>query len=153
MGRLNVLVVEDGEEYSRTLGRFLADEVVLVRAGDGYAALELIKIQSFDLVFLDMRFDRVAPDRLLGDLGATAERFNGDPVRARQFLEEHQGTYVLAALRAEGCTLPAIFSYDFDSEPRRWSNVARNYGPVYYLPDNAAPRAIRDLFFAAAQRS
>lgn len=150
---VRVLVVEDGEEYSRNLARFPAqsDPLEFVRAGDGAAALDLLSRQPFDLLFLDMRFDRVSPGQLLGDVAELADRFNGDPVRARRFLEEHQGTYILAALRAAGHRQPAIFSHDFDGEPRRWAHLRRAYDPVHYLPDNASAAQILATFRAARQ--
>lgn len=154
-GAVRVLVVEDGEEYSRNLARFgtQTDQMILsfVRAGDGAAALELLSQQPFDLLFLDMRFDRISPAQLLGDMAETADRFNGDPVRARRFLEEHQGTYILAAVRAAGHAQPAIFSHDFDGEPRRWAHLKRAYAPVHYLPDNASAAQILATFSAARQ--
>ena len=140
---LHVLVVEDGEEYIRTLTRFCADVFQFTRAGDGPEALALMQSGKFDRVFMDMRFDRVSPGVLLGDLATTAERFNGDPNRARQFLEDNQGAYILAALRAAGHDIPVVFSHDFDAEPRRWASMARMYSPVRYLPDNASADAIR----------
>ena len=124
----------------------LADGFRFTRAQDGAAALAVLAEERFDLIFLDMRFDRVQSHQLLGDLAETAERFNGDPVRARQFLEEHQGTYILAALRAAGHRHPVVFSHDFDGEPRRWANLVRLYAPVRYLPDNASPSSIRATF-------
>lgn len=145
-GRLSVLVVEDGDEYTTNLGRFLTDGFVFTRAGDGASALAALSAAWFDLAFLDMRFDRVSPGQLLGDLAETADRFNGDPVRARQFLEEHQGAYILQAIRAAGHGLPCVFSHDFDGEPRRWANLSRAYAPLAYLPDNASPSDIRDTF-------
>ena len=152
MDRVSVLVVEDGEEYTTTLGRFCADGFAYTRAGDGAAALAALATTRFDLVFLDMRFDRVEAARLLGDLAATTERFNGDPVRARQFLEDNQGTYILAALREAGHGLPAVYSHDFDAEPRRWAALERMYAPVSYLPDNASAGRIREVLLAAAGR-
>jgi CheY-like chemotaxis protein len=146
---MKVLLVEDGEEYTTTFVRFLGAEMDFVRAGNGADALGLLQHQAFDVVFLDMRFDRVAPGELLGDLAATADRFNGDPVRARQFLEDNQGSYILAAVRAAGFTLPAVFSHDFDSEPRRWATLQRMYAPVSYLPDNAPPARIREVLQGA----
>lgn len=150
MARLKLLVVEDGEEYSAMLGRFLAEEFVVTRAGDGPAALDRLAAETFDAVFLDMRFDRVGPAALLGDLAALTERFNGDPVRARQFLETHQGAYVLDAIRAAGHTVPVVFSYDFDAEPRRWQVLLGRHAPVDYLPDNASAATIRDKLRRAA---
>ncbi|MFZ5481869.1 MAG: hypothetical protein ACOZNI_34225 [Myxococcota bacterium] len=148
---IRVLVVEDGDEYSRVMERFASEGFAFSRAGDGHEALARAG-EGFDLLFLDMRFDRVQPAQLLGDMAATAERFNGDPVRARRFLEENQGTYVLAALRAAGCTLPAVFSHDFDGEPRRWANLEKLYAPVAYLPDNASAAQILEVFRRAIRR-
>lgn len=145
MDPINVLVVEDGQEYIQTFLRFGGEELHFERAGCGAEALARLAQAHWHVVFLDMRFDRVAPNQLLGDLPATAERFNGDPNRARQFLEEHQGTYILAAIRGAGFSLPAIFSHDFDPEPRRWANLERQYSPVHYLPDNASASSLREL--------
>jgi len=145
MSAPRVLVIEDGEEYTHNLTRYLGGDFDFVRAGDGHEALTLASgAGTFQAVFLDMRFDRVPADRLLGDLASVADRFNGDADRATRFLEDNQGTYVLAALREGGHGLPVIFSYDFDSEPRRWQNLSRRFGPVSYLTDNASPDQIRE---------
>lgn len=139
---MRIMVVEDGYEYTETLERFLADGFAWVRAGSGPTALEALGEGGFEAIFLDMRFDRVPRDELLGDVTATADRFNGDPVQARHFLEDHQGNYILAALREGGIGLPVLISYDFDGEPRRWSRIAERFGPVDYLPDSASPQDI-----------
>jgi len=136
-----VLVIEDGHEYSATLTRFLPD-FTFVRAGSGQAALELLG-QGFDVVFLDMRFDRVPREALLGDHAAVAERVDGDQDRAWRFLEDNQGAYILAALREEGHGVPVVFSYDFDGEPRRWKHLVGSYAPLSYLTDAAGPDLIR----------
>jgi CheY-like chemotaxis protein len=138
---MRVLVIEDGSEYVETLGRFLPD-IRWERAGSGPEGIDRLREGSFEAVFLDMRFDRVAADRLLGDLEATADRFNGDPVQARQYLEDHQGLFVLAALREAGFTVPVLLSYDFGPEPRRWDKLAARHAPVDFLPDNASPADI-----------
>ena len=147
---MRILLIEDGFEYYETYSRYLGEGFVLTRAGDGHAALGLVAESTFDLIFLDMRFDRVSPSQLLGDLAETAERFNGDPVRARQFLEENQGAYILAALRAAGSTLSAVFSHDFSGEPKRWAALERKYSPIRWLPDNASPAEVRALLREAA---
>lgn len=145
---MKVLIVEDGHEYIETLGRFLP-EVDWDRAGSGPAALVCLAGGGPEALLLDMRFDRVPPEELLGDLDEAADRFNGDPVRARRFLEDHQGNYVLAAVRDAGHRLPVLMSYDFSGEPRRWARLAERYAPVDYLPDNAGPgevlRRLEDL--------
>jgi len=136
-----VLVVEDGHEYIDNLRQFLGAHFDFVRAGDGPEALALISSGGTSAIFLDMKFDR--SERLLGDREALVQRFAGDTTRARSFLENNQGTYIMAALREAGCTLPAVFSYDFDSEPRRFQNLLRRYGPLLYLNDAAGPADIR----------
>jgi CheY-like chemotaxis protein len=139
---LRVLVVEDGEEYSANLARFLPGGLTLARAGSGAEALAALATSTFHVIFLDMRFDRTPAEALLGDLAATADRFNGDLERARRFLEDNQGAYVLAALREAGCGLPVVFSHDFSGEPRRWANLEQRYPPLYYLSDNAGPEEV-----------
>lgn len=141
---MRVLVIEDGSEYTETLSRFLADGFTWVRAGSGPEGLEQLDAGGWDAVFLDMRFDRVAPGQLLGDFDATADRFNGDPVQAQQFLEDHQGLFVLAAIREAGHDVPVLLSYDFDAEQARWERIASRQGPVDYLPDNASPGDIAE---------
>jgi ActR/RegA family two-component response regulator len=139
---MKVLIVEDGLEYSETLGRFLP-ELTWVRAGSGPEALERLSTEGFDAVFLDMRFDRVDDAVLLGDLAATADRFNGDAVQARAFLQDHQGLRILAALREAGHRLPALVSHDFGAEPRRWARIREAHGPVDYVDDVSGPDAVR----------
>ncbi len=147
---MRILVVEDGYEYSETLERFLSEGFEWVRAGSGPVALQMLGDSSFDALFLDMRFDRIPEDQLLGDLAATADRFNGDPVQARRFLEDHQGNYVLAAIRGAGHTIPVLMSYDFEGEPRRWARLLERYAPVDYLPDNGGPAKISERLTALA---
>ncbi len=139
---MRVLVIEDGFEYSETLSQFLAEGFTWVRAGSGPAAMKLLAAEPFAVIFLDMRFDRAPEDELLGDLEEASDRFNGDPVQARRFLEDHQGNYVLKALRDAGRSEPVLMSYDFDGEPRRWQRIVQRFGPVDYLPDNASPADI-----------
>ncbi len=139
---MRVLIIEDGFEYVETLQRFLSDGFEWERAGSGPVAIERLGGGGYDAIYLDMRFDRVPEGELLGDLAATADRFNGDPVQARHFLEDHQGNYVLAALREHDVQTPVLMSYDFSSEPRRWARIAEKYSPVDFLPDNASPAEV-----------
>ena len=147
---IRVLIVEDGEEYSTTLARFL-DGFELVRAGDGHEALRRLAAERWGVVFLDMRFDRVPASRLLGDLDAATDRCNGDRERATRFLEDNQGAYVLAALREAGHDVPVVFSYDFEAEPRRWKNLESRFAPLSYLNSNAGPDQIRAALERAAR--
>lgn len=139
-----VLVVEDGFEYINNLTRFLGADFSFERAGDGHDALEKLSGGGFSAIFLDMKFDRA--ERLLGDLEQVQRRFAGDEARATRFLENNQGTYVLAAIREADVSLPVVFSYDFDSEPRRFRNLHRRYAPLSYLTDTASPAQMRQTF-------
>ncbi|MCO4743196.1 MAG: response regulator [Proteobacteria bacterium] len=140
---MRVLIIEDGSEYIETMTRFLGEGIDWERAGSGPAGLERLARGGVDAVFLDMRFDRAPEGELLGDPVEVADRFNGDRVQARRFLEDHQGTYILAALREAGITLPVVLSYDFGNEPRRWARLSERFGPAAYLPDNASPADVR----------
>lgn len=136
---VRVLVIEDGLEYYDTLSRFLPSDFTVSRAGSGPDALRWLQTQAADVVYLDMRFDRAPAHELLGDLNVAAERFNGDPVAGRAFLEDHQGTYVLAALREAGYQAPVLISYDFSGEPKRLARLQARFSPVADLPDGAGP--------------
>jgi CheY-like chemotaxis protein len=138
---MRVLVVEDGHEYTETLSRFLPD-VTWERAGSGPDALQKLAAGAYDAVFSDMRFDRVPDEQLLGDIAETSDQFNGDAVQARRHLQDHQGTYVLAAIRQAGHPLPVLMSYDFEGEPKRWERLKKRHGRVDYLPDQASPAEI-----------
>ncbi len=147
---MRVLVVEDGSEYSDTLSRFLREGFSWTRAGSGGEALALLGTEEYHAVFLDMRFDRCAPDRLFGNLDEAIDRFNGDPIQARRFLEDHQGTWILAAIRQAGHATPVLFSYDFGSEPRRWERIRARQAPVAWVPGNAGPGEIAVALLALA---
>lgn len=151
MKLVRVLVIEDGHEYITNLERFLTEGFVFTRAGDGPEALALLDQGDFDVAYLDMRFDRA--ERLLGGGPAIQQRFGGDAERARRFLENNQGTFVLAALRAAGHALPVVMSYDFDGEPRRFANLSKRHGPLAYLPDTAGPAQMRQVLAAQARNS
>ena len=138
---MKVLIVEDGHEYSETMARYLGNGFTLGRAGDGVDALDMLRAEHWDVVFMDMRFDRA--HRLLGEEGAVRNRFGGDPERIRRFLERHQGTYIADAIRAAGYGTPILFSYDFGREPGRWEHLSDRLGRVAYTHDTAGPADVR----------
>jgi CheY-like chemotaxis protein len=138
---IRVLIVEDGHEYIENLSRFMGEGFYLGRAGDGNEALAFLSSQDWHVILLDMCFDRA--DDLLGAEPALLARMGGDRERMRYHLETHQGTYILAAIRSAGHSLPVVFSYDFDAEPRRFGNLQRRYAPLSYLNDVAGPQEFR----------
>lgn len=139
---MKVLVVEDGFEYSEAFQRFVREEFQWERAGDGHDALARLARPGIDVVFLDMRFDRVPDDRLLGDRVAALDRFNGDPRQAVSFLQDHQGTWILSAIRDAGHCTPVLMSYDFGAEPRRWAHLVGRHAPADWLPDDEGPAGV-----------
>ena len=148
--KTTVLIVEDGHEYIDRAEQFLADEFEFTRAGTGGEALELLRESAFDLVYLDMNFNRIGAHHLLGPWDQLTARFGGDQEQSRVFLETHQGVYVLSALREAGHALPVLFSYDFSAEPKRWVHLSDRYGPLAYLSDNEGPDEVRKALRALA---
>jgi len=138
---MRVLIVEDGHEYSETMARYLGADFTLGRAGDGLDALDMLASAHWDVIFMDMRFDRAS--RLLGDEGPIRDRFGGDTRRVRRFLERHQGTFIADAVRAAGHRTPILFSYDFGREPGRWEHLSRRLQHVAYTHDTAGPADVR----------
>ena len=143
-----VLIVEDGHEYIDRAEQFLSGDFEFTRAGHGEEALQLLRESAYEMVYLDMNFNRVGAHHLLGPWDELTARFGGDKEQARSFLECHQGVYVLSAIREAGHGLPVLISYDFSSEPKRWSHLSSRYGPIAYLSDNEGPDEVRKALFA-----
>jgi len=140
---MRVLAIEDGYEYSDLLRRFLPD-LSLQRAGGGAEALAAVAASPPDAIVLDMRFHRVADAVLLGDRQALTDRFAGDRARARAWLQDQQGLYILSALREAECRVPVLISYDFSAEPSRWERLVARYAPVDYVADLVGPAGLRE---------
>ena len=143
-----VLIVEDGHEYIDRAEQFLSEDFEFTRAGNGEAALQLLQETPYEMVYLDMNFNRVGTQHLLGPWDELTARFGGDKEQARSFLEAHQGVYVLSAIREAGHNLPVLVSYDFSSEPKRWIHLKNRYGPIAYLSDNEGPDEVRKALIA-----
>ena len=142
---LRVLVVEDGDEYLDNLSRFVTGPVY-VQVHDGAAAVAELAKGEVDLVYLDMRFDRIPREDLLGDHAAAAEQHNGDSKRAWRYLQNHQGLFILDAIRrAGGGGIPVILAYDFSREGARLSHLQKSHPRLWWVPDAVTPDEIRDL--------
>jgi hypothetical protein len=134
-------VIEDGDEYLEFARVFLR-EWELSAAQSGAQALEILKGSSPDALFIDLRFERAQPETLLGDVDGTANRlFAGNRARALRYLQDQQGTLILAALRAAGHHQPALFVHPFP--PRRLGNLRQLYGEVDAV-DSFDANAIRE---------
>jgi CheY-like chemotaxis protein len=138
-----VLIVEDGDEYLENLTRF-APGPRYVQAHTGAEALACLGAQAVDLVYLDMRFDRIDERDLLGDRAAVERSHGGDPARALRYLARHQGLFILEALRVHGhAHLPVILAYDFSTELRRFEHLSRMHPSLTWVPDAITPDEIR----------
>jgi hypothetical protein len=138
------MVIEDGDEHLSFAEHFFADTFEIRGCHSGREALERLTTQPAEAFLLDLRFDRLPEEDLLGDLPGIAERrFAGSRDRACEYLREQQGTFVLAALREAGHEGPAVFIHDF--RPRRLYHLRRLYGRVDAVPTFDASRIERAL--------
>jgi CheY-like chemotaxis protein len=140
-----VLIIEDGDEYLENLSRFVPGPQYL-QARSGSAALALLAGEAIDLVYLDMRFDRIPREDLLGDHAAATKEHNGDPLRGWRYLENNQGLFILDVLTRSGYgAVPVILAYDFSREATRLKHLQRRYTQLHWVSDAVTPDGIRAL--------
>jgi CheY-like chemotaxis protein len=145
MGEPTILIVEDGDEYRDNLARFVPGPRYL-QAHSGAEALRMLAAGPVDLVYLDMRFDRIPNGDLMGDHVAATKEHNGDPVRAWRHLQTNQGLYILEAMRTSGhAGLPVIVAYDFSRQLRRYERLREIHPTLRWVPDDVTPARIRAL--------
>ena len=147
-----VLLIEDGDEYLDNLSRFVPGPRY-IQVHTGGAALTLLETTTPDLIYLDMRFDRIPRSELLGDHVVATREHNGDPERAWRYLETNQGLFILAALRQAGFgAIPVILAYDFSRENKRLGHLQRLHPTLRWVPDAVTPQQIRSLMNTLAHR-
>ena len=140
-----VLIVEDGDEYLDSLSKFVNGPTYL-QAKSGEQAVTMLREQEADLIYLDMRFDRIPMSDLLGDHIKATREHNGDPLRAFKFLQNNQGLFILEKLRKEHMThIPVILAYDFSRQLKRYDHLRRIHPSLRWVPDAVTPSEIRDL--------
>ena len=140
-----ILIVEDGDEYLETLSRFVPGPRYL-QAHGGREAIEILEREAVDVIYLDMRFDRIPRQDLLGDHPTLTEEHNGDPERAWRFLADNQGLFVLEAIHAKGLAdRPVVLAYDFSREPTRARFLQAQYPTMVWVPDAVTAEEIRAL--------
>ena len=148
MNASTVVIIEDGDEYRDSLTRFVPGPRYL-QAHAAQEALSMLAEQPVDLVYLDMRFDRIPRADLAGDHADATREHNGDPERGWRYLATHQGLFVLDALRRAGHgRIPVILSYDFSREAARAANLMRVYPNLRWVKDAVTPEEIRELMEA-----
>jgi len=144
-GDWTVLIVEDGDEYLENLSRFVPGPKYLQAHGGG-EALEMLALERVDIVYLDMRFDRIPVSDLLGDHAEATREHNGDPMRGWRHLQTNQGLYILRAMREAGHgDLPVILAYDFSRERRRFEHLSRAHPSLRWVSDTVTPGEIRNV--------
>ena len=145
MSERTVLIVEDGDEYLENLTRFVPGPTY-VQARSGTQAVEILRTQPIDLVYLDMRFDRIPREDLLGDHAVATRQNNGDPLRGWRYLQNNQGLFVLHALRAAGfANRPVVLAYDFSREAARLRHLQTRYPRLTWVSDAITPEEIHAL--------
>jgi ActR/RegA family two-component response regulator len=139
-----LLVIEDGDEYAEFARVFLARDFEVQAARSADEALATLAATGADALFVDLRFDRTVETALTGDPAEIATRlFAGNRARALRYLQDQQGTFILARLRAAGHGQPALFVHGFPA--RRLENLRQLYGDVRAVPSfdaNAIRRAL-----------
>jgi len=138
-----VLIIEDGNEYLDNLSRFVSGPVYL-QAHDGSAALQLLAAGGVELIYLDMRFDRIDRAQLLGDHALATRENNGDAARGWRYLQNNQGLFILDAIRNAGHgKVPVILAYDFSREEKRCAHLKKIHPSLSWVPDAVTPADIQ----------
>lgn len=147
-----VLIVEDGDEYLQTLGRFVPGPTY-TQVKSGATALDALRAGGVDLVYLDMRFDRVPLGDLLGDHDDATRRHNGDPAKGWRHLQNHQGLFILDHLVASGFgDVPVVLAYDFSREGRRLEFLRQRVPRLYWVSDAVTPEEVLAVMDIALSR-
>jgi ActR/RegA family two-component response regulator len=128
-----MLVVEDGSEYEEFAKTFLGERFEVSAARSAAEAIAKLRADAFDVLLVDLRFERAPAAVLVGDVESTARRlFGGDRARALRWIKDQQGTLVLAEIRKAGFAQRAVFVHDFPEE--RLKNLGKLYGDVHAVP-------------------
>jgi hypothetical protein len=138
-----ILVVEDGTEYTDAFRDLGATPLELLRVSDLAAARRALAERTVDAVFLDVVFDRTAPEKLAGDREDLIRRFGGNRTRAERHLAENQGFYLvneLAPLLPAG--IPVVLAYDFSAEPGRLAALREKCATLSGIADGAPISAV-----------
>lgn len=139
-----ILIVEDGDEYLQNLSRFVAGPRYL-QVHCGADATAMLEREAIDVIYLDMRFDRIDRTFLLGDIVRTTAQHGGSKERAYRHLANHQGLFILDAVRQAGFgDTPVVLAYDFSREQKRFAHLSRMHRSLTWVPDAVTPTEIRD---------
>ncbi|MEO1174152.1 MAG: hypothetical protein AAFX94_19200 [Myxococcota bacterium] len=149
---MNVLIVEDGDEYLELLSRYVPGPDYR-QAHNLQEATQLLRAAPADVLYLDMRFDRIPESELVGDRGEALRRNHGDRERALRHLQNHQGLYILRGLEDAGFgATPTVLAYDFRRETRRFDNLKRRHPQLHWVPDTVSADEIDALLRSLTPR-
>lgn len=141
----HVLIVEDGDEYLENLSRYV-DGPRYAQAHNHAEAIAYLDRHRVDVIYLDMRFDRIPEEQLVGDRNEALRRHHGDRERALRHLQTHQGLYILRAIAEAGFgEIPIVLAYDFRRELPRFARLARRYPSLHWVPDTVSADEIGEL--------
>ncbi len=141
-----LLIIEDGDEYLRFFSRYLKDHQYN-QAHSLEACLNELDTSIPDGFVLDLRFDRVPREDLIGDVEDMAGNlFGGDLEAAWRYVVDNQGYLILQELRERGFNQPALLVAELPQ--RRQDNLRKLYGRIGVVPSfdrNRIARALREL--------
>ncbi|MBN2804631.1 MAG: hypothetical protein JXR91_16170 [Deltaproteobacteria bacterium] len=141
-----VLIIEDGNEYYENLSRFVKGPEYL-QVKNGLKAIEVLKSKAVDIVYLDMRFDRIEKKDLLGDYDKVAKDHNDDPLRTLRFIQNNQGLFILEEIKKNGFSnIPVVLAYDFSREEKRFLFLKKNNPSLTWVKDAVTPLEIKAIF-------
>jgi DNA-binding NarL/FixJ family response regulator len=146
-----ILIIEDGTEYLDAFRRLAdaAEPVEWLHAADAGQARDVLARRRVDAVFLDVVFDRTAPERLAGGGAGLDARFPGDPAGRLGHLARQQGFYVLRELAA---SLPrgsrVVLAHDFTDEPARLAALREAVPRLEGVAESATATEILRLLLA-----
>ncbi|MEL6543773.1 MAG: hypothetical protein AAFQ82_04050 [Myxococcota bacterium] len=147
---LRVLIVEDGDEYLDNLTRYVQGPVYS-QAHNLADAVRHLQDAVVDVVYLDMRFDRIPEEQLVGDREDALRRHHGDRERAVRHLQTHQGLYILKALADAGFgEMPTVLAYDFRRELARFKRLKERYPRLEWVADTVSADEIHALLASLA---
>lgn len=140
-----VLIVEDGDEYLEFFERHLRG-YRLLQAHDAEETLEALRRNAVDVIVMDLRFDRIERERLVGDvLEISRSRFGQDTdlSEAWRYMADNQGFLITRRLRNEGFDEAILIIEELPE--RQVANLQRLYGRVAVVREFDARRIHRTL--------
>jgi ActR/RegA family two-component response regulator len=140
-----LLIVEDGDEYLEFFERHLLG-YRLLQAHDAASAVEHLESWAVDVIVMDLRFDRLERERLVGDvLEISRTRFgqDNDLTQAWRYMADNQGYLILRKLRQAGSDEAVLIIEELPE--RQVQNLQRLYGRVAVVPEFDAKRIHRTI--------